>query len=103
MAKSETKQYIDVDPANLSEDIQEMLRQDRALYDQQKAIRAKITAAINATYTLKGGYTVVGIGFTRWGQFQFHADKVAAPQAKASNRPSLADFLAQASEQGRRS
>lgn len=103
MAKSETIRYIDVDPSNLPEDVQEMLKQDRALYDQQKALRAKVVEAINAQITLKDGYAVTGVGFTRWGQFQLHADKAKPTQAKAGNRPSLADFLASAQSEGRRS
>jgi len=93
MAKSDTMRYIDVDPSVLPQEVQAMLAEDRRLYDAQKALRAKITAAINEQITLKDGYTVVGIGFTRWGQFQFHADRVETKQAKVSNRPSLADFI----------
>ena len=103
MAKSETRAYIDTNPADLPAEVQEMLKQDRALYEQQKAIRETIVRHLNATMPLKGGYEVVGVGFTRWGQFQLHADLPQVKQAKASNRPSLADFLAQSQDEGRRS
>ena len=102
MAKSETRQYIDTNPSELPKDVQDMLKQDRELYDQQKAIRQKMVDTLNAAGIMPDGWEVVGVGFTRWGQFQLHADKPQVKQAKASGRPSLADFLASAASEGRR-
>lgn len=99
MAES-TKKYLDCNATDFSGEVQAMLKRDRELYDQQKALRKQIASAINGEFPLPEGEIVTSIAFTRWGQLQVVVDKAGQVKSKAKPRLTLADYQAQREAQG---
>lgn len=91
----QTVTFIDHDQETLSAEVQAMLKQDRALYDQQKQLRKAIAAAINEEVMVAEGETVSGIAFTRWGQFQLVIKPTEKPASTAKPRKTLAQYQAE--------
>ncbi len=94
MAKAETKRdFVDCNASQFSSEVQDLLVQDRAIYEEQKANRKVIVAKLNAELDLPDGKVVTGIAFTRWGQMQLVIGDKVQPKPAAKPRMSLADYL----------
>jgi hypothetical protein len=92
--RSETKLYMDINPAEFGPEYEKLVKQERELYEAQKLIRKAQADYLNAKTSLGEGYTVISTTWTRWGQHQAVCDKASAKAApKASSRPSLSDYL----------
>lgn len=82
MAKQEsTAQYFDVDPSEFGEDFVALVRENRALYEQQKALAKRMAAMLAERINpaaLPEGYEIKSVVWTRWGQMQAVADAVKA-------------------------
>lgn len=94
MSEKTKAQYLDANPAELGETLQALVAAQRVTYDADKVAKQAICAHLNEYLELPESKAVVGVTFTRWGQFQIIvADKPAAKEAKAGTRPTLAAFL----------
>jgi hypothetical protein len=92
--RSETKLYMDINPAEFGPEYEKLVKQERELYEAQKLIRKAQADYLNSKTSLGEGYTVISTTWTRWGQHQAVCDKATAKAAKAAlPRPSLSDYL----------
>lgn len=101
MTDKPISKYLDANPSDMSGEVQAMLQQDRALYDQQKALRKAIAAKLNSEMQFPPGEHCTGIAFTRWGQLQIVIAPIdAKAKSKAKPRATLSDYLAQCEANG---
>lgn len=103
MTEKTKAQYLDANPAELGDELQALVSTQRVTYDADKVAKQAICAHLNAHLELPEGKAVVGVTFTRWGQFQIIvADKPASKESSAKARPTLAAFLAAKQANGER-
>ena len=95
------KQYLDVNAADFSAELNALVAENRAVYEMQREVTRKIVAQLNAECTLNDGRVIVGITWTRWGQMQaIEADKPVAKVA-AKARQSLSAYRTASEQDGR--
>lgn len=96
-----TKVWLDANVSDMPQHVQDMLVEERAIYDMLQAQKDKITKALQECMAVKGGKVICGTSYTRWGQWQIVLDDAPVAKAKAGNgRATLADFLAVQSAAG---
>lgn len=94
-AKIETNnQYLDSNPQDFSQEVQDALAEERLAYEVLKEARAKVKALVVAELDMPDGLEVKYTTFTRWGQWQVVVGDIVAPKSTAKPRQSLADYLA---------
>lgn len=85
---AQDREYFDINAGDFSPEFQSLVAENRALYEQQKAIAKRMTEMLNAEIdreALPPFHAVVGVAWTRWGQMQAIT---ATPTVKAStNKP----------------
>ena len=101
MSKSTDRSWIDVQATDFSDKVQALLRQERKMYDELKAHKALILSAIKAEVDLQTK-TIVGVGYTRWGQLQLTVADSIVDAPKPNARPTLAQFMAMQRATGHR-
>jgi hypothetical protein len=94
-------EYVNISVEDFSETVQALAAIDREMYKAHKAHKAKLLAAIQAEVPMPLGKEIKYTAYTRWGQWQMVVGDKAVTKSPSSNRPSLADFLAQQQAAGR--
>lgn len=93
-------EWINVAADDFSVAIQDMLNEERRIYDLLKAQKAKILAAVRQETPVAKGREITGLGYTRWGQLQMTVMDKA--KAKTGNK-TLAEYLAERAAAGQAS
>ena len=101
-AKVDTNnEYLDAKPEDFSATVQALLADERKAYDELKARKALVLAAVIAEMPVAAGREVKRTAYTAWGQWQIIVgDKVAPKAASNTQRMSLAEYRAAQEAQG---
>ena len=102
-AKVDTNnEYLDANASDFSDNVQALLADERKAYDELKARKALVLAAVIAELPVVAGREVKRTAYTAWGQWQIIIGDKVAPKVVAGPRKTLAQYQAEQDAAGAR-